>query len=81
MPSVICVLILFWHCNGTLEFRLLTRIVKFLWLWEELRNIKSLEKDLKIEFSFPGKVHGNFQVTYSFCSYSATMGSTEYIKT
>jgi hypothetical protein len=80
MPSVIFALILFWNCNGTLDSCQLKRIMRLLWLWEELRNIKRQEKNFQIEGSIPGGFLGNFQVTYSFCSYSATMGSTEHLK-
>jgi len=38
------------------------------------------EKNLQIRVSIPGKVLGNFQVTYSFCSPSVKMGATEYLQ-
>jgi hypothetical protein len=63
-----------------LDFRQLTPIMKLLWLWKELRNIKRQEQSLQIEGAIPCGVLGNFQVMYSFCSHSATTGSTEHLK-
>jgi len=67
MSSVICALILFWHCNGTLGFREQTGIVRFLWLWEQRRNIKRQETNLQIE----GMIRGEL-------SYLAPLGSENF---